>query len=381
VPAAATAGTRPDSSGQDLRAVAANLVKAGMVRRGDKVLISGSARDAALMEDAAIEVMKAGGHPVMVLASERLQRRSYDEVPAAYDSVAPAAELALFNAFDVLIPIDVGEAEGLLADVPQARRTARAKAGDPVFQTLLRRSIRTVNLGNGVYPTPTLARRLGVPEADLRAAFWEAARVPPETLRARGEAVRAKLVNARQLTLSHANGTNLTFGVDVARGFISDGAITPEKVKQGSAAASTWLPAGELILPARPGTAEGTVVVDRMLWDGEEVRGLTLSFSKGRLTSMTAASGVDRVKAAYDAAGGAKDQFGFVDIGLNPAMKLPVDRGRLIWVAPGSVVVGLGDNRGFGGTNASDFGLPAQIGGATLKADGAVVIENGALPR
>jgi leucyl aminopeptidase (aminopeptidase T) len=220
-----------------------------------------------------------------------------------------------------------------------------------------------------------------MPEADLRAAFWQAARVSADTLRASGEALRAKIANARQLTLTHANGTNLTFAVDVRRGFISDGAITPEKVKQGSAAASTWLPAGELILPARPGTAEGKVVIDRMLWDGEEVRGLTLTFSKGRLTSMTAASGVDRVKAAYDAAGGAKDQFGFVDIGINPAMKLPVDRGRLVWGAPGSVVVGLGDNRGFGGTNASDFGMPAQLGGATLKADGAVIVENGALTR
>lgn len=41
--------------------------------------------------------------------------------------------------------------------------------------------------------------------------------------------------------------------------------------------------------------------------------------------------------------------------------------------------VGLGVNRGFGGTNASDFGLATQIGGATVKADGKAVVENGAL--
>ena len=43
------------------------------------------------------------------------------------------------------------------------------------------------------------------------------------------------------------------------------------------------------------------------------------------------------------------------------------------------MTVGLGDNRGFGGTNASDFGLATQIGGATVKADGKMVVDTGAL--
>ena len=106
---------------------------------------------------------------------------------------------------------------------------------------------------------------------------------------------------------------------------MSDGAITPEKLKQGGAAANTWLPAGELILPAVAGTAEGKVVIDKMLWDGQEVRGLTLTYSKGKLTSMTAASNIEGLKARYDAAGGGKDQFGWIDIGLNPETKLPVE--------------------------------------------------------
>ncbi len=363
----------------DLQAVARNLVQAGMVKTGDKVLITGSVRDEILMEHIAIETMKAGGQPMISLASDKLTRRSFDEVPPSYDTLPPTLNLALVNTFDVQIVVDVGEADDVLSGVPQARRAARAKANEPVNQAFFRRNVRLVNLGNGLYPTETLSRRLGMTQTELASTFWKGASVPAQTLRTNGEAVRTLLAGAKRVTLTHPNGTNLTFGVDAARGFVSDGAITPEKLKKGGAAANTWLPAGELILPASPGTAEGKVVIDKMLWDGQEVRGLTLAYSKGRLTSMTAASAIESLKARYDAAGSGKDQFGYIDIGLNPETKLPLGTGRIVWTAPGAVTVGLGDNRGFGGTIASDFGLATQIGGATVKADGRTIVENGVL--
>jgi leucyl aminopeptidase (aminopeptidase T) len=364
----------------DLPSVARNLVQSAMVHAGDRVIITGSVRDAALMEDVAIETMKAGGQPLITLASEQLTRRSFDEVPAAYDTITPTHGLALVRDFDVQISVDVGETEGLLAGVPEARRAARAKAGEPVTQAFFARKARTVSLGNGIYPTATLAKRLGMPQGQLAAAFWKGAGVPADSLRARAEALRAALSGAKQLTLTHANGTSLTFGPDVAHALVSDGAITPQRAAMGSAAASTWLPAGELIIPAVPGTAEGKVVVDKMLWDGKDVTKLTLTYSKGKLTGMTADGDITGLKAAYDAAGGGKDQFAYIDLGLNPDTKLPVGTGRIVWTVPGAVTLGLGDNRGFGGKNASDFGLATQIGGATLKADGKTIIDNGVLP-
>ena len=363
----------------DLQAVARNLVQAGMIKTGDKVLITGSVRDATLMEHIAIETMKAGGQPLISLASDSLTRRSYDEVPPSYDTLPPALGLAIINTFDAQIFVDVGEADDILAGVSQARRAARAKANEPVTQAFFQRNVRFVNLGNGQYPTATLSRRLGVPQSELASTFWKGAGVPAQTLRANGEVVRTTFAGAKLVTLTHPNGTNLTFSVDAGRSFVSDGAITPEKVKQGGAAVNTWLPAGEVIFPAAAGTAEGKVVIDKMLWDGQEVRGLTLTYSKGRLTSMTAASNIEGLKARYDAAAGGKDQFGYIDIGVNPETKLPMGTGPIVWTAPGAVTVGLGDNRGFGGTNASDFGLATQIGGATVKADGKTVVENGAL--
>lgn len=364
---------------RDMQSVARNLVQAGMVKPGDKVLITGSVRDARLLEDIAVEVMKVGAHPLITLSSERLFRRSFDEVPSRFDNVTSPVGIFLVDNFDVQINLDVGENEALLAGVPMARRVARGKAGQPISDAFFKRNVRSVNLGNGLYPTATLSRRIGVPQSDLAAAFWRASAVSPASLRTRGNALRQIFANGKVVTLTAPNGTNISFRVDQDRALISDGALTDERVRQGSAAASTWLPAGELMIPAADGSANGKIVLDRYLWDGRLIRGLTLVFDKGSLTSMTAANDMSGLKAAYDAAGGAKDRFGYIDIGLNPETRLPLGTGRIIWTAPGSVAVGFGDNRAFGGKNTSDFALSVQLGVATVTVDGKPVVVNGRL--
>ena len=377
---ASLVGTAPISAqARDQATVARNLVAAVLIKPGDKVLISGGVRDAALMEDIAVETMKAGGQPMIALQSESLVKRSYTEVPAWYDTMPPSLDIAMINTFDAQITVDVGETEGLLASVPVSRRQARTKAGEPARELQFKKVVRLVNLGNGLYPTATTATRLGIPQTRLAEVFWRAAAVPAATLRARAEALRQTLAAGKSITVTHSNGTNLTFAADLARAIISDGALTPEKLQQGSAAALTWLPAGELILPAVSGSASGTLVIDREVFDGKLVEGLTLRFANGKLTSMMAKSNVEAIKAFYDAASGAKDEFGFIDIGVNPETTVPVGTGRIVWGAPGSIVFGIGDNRIFGGTNASSFALSPQLGGATMTVDGRPVIVNGTI--
>ena len=362
-----------------MRVVARNLVQAGMVKEGDKVLITGGVRDAALLEDIAIEVRKLGAHPLITISSDRLVRRSYEEVPVAFDNVTSPVDMLLVNNFDVQIAIDVNETEGLLAGVPIARRTARAKAAEPVTQAYHKRKPRVVNLGNDLYPTVALARRLSVPQGALASAFWRAASVSSSSLRTKGEALRRSFSEDGVVTITAPNGTNISLRVQPKDGFVSDGALTADKVKQGSAAAATYLPAGEVILPAVNGSATGKIVLDRLVWDGRLIRGLTLVFEKGLLTSMTAENDMSALESRYQGASGARNRFGFIDIGINDQTKLPVGSGRVVWTAPGAIVFGFGDNRGFGGENQSDFAFTAQIGGATLTVDGKQLIAAGRL--
>lgn len=361
------------------RVVARNLVQAGMVKEGDKVLITGSVRDAALLEDIAIEARKVGAHPLITISSDRLVRRSYEDVPTAFDNVTSPVDMLLVNSFDVQIAIDVNEAEGLLAGVPTARRTARAKAAEPVTQAYHRRKPRVVNLGNDLYPTVALARRLSVPPGALANAFWRAAGVSSSSLRTRGEALRRSFPEDGVVTITAPNGTNISLKVQPKDGFVSDGALTADKVKQGSAAAATYLPAGEVIFPAINGSANGKIVLDRLMWDGRLIRGLSLVFEKGLLTSMTAENDMSALESRYQGASGARNRFGFIDIGINDQTRLPVGSGRVVWTAPGAIVFGFGDNRAFGGENQSDFTFTAQIGGATLTVDGKQLITGGRL--
>jgi leucyl aminopeptidase (aminopeptidase T) len=376
-PGAQTAAPPPAPA--DLAAVAKTMVKAAMVKEGDKVLINGGVRDNALLEDLAVETMKAGGHPLISLSSDKLTRRSYDEVPAAFDNLPPAMTLAILETIDVALTVDAGESETVLAGVPADRIAARNKAALPAYAVFLKRGIRAVSLGNGLYPTAAAAKRLGRPQAEIAATFWKAAKVAPETLRAKGDSVRAALAAAKQVSLSSANGTKITFGVDVAKAAVSDGAITPEKVKQGGIAVETWLPAGELLVPVTPGTGEGTIVIDKALRQGELIEGLTLTISKGKLISMTATKGLAVLQASYDACTGGKDLFSHIDLGLNPEVSLPTNTGRIVWMAPGGVAIGLGDNTAWGGTNVSSFNFSGAVTNATLEADGKVIIENGVL--
>lgn len=379
-PPTSTANPAPAAVAQpDLKVIAASLVKAGMIKPGDKVMISGSARDAALLEEIAVETMKAGGQPLLTLTSEQLARRSYDDVPASFDNQPQTLGVDLANLFDAQILVDVGEAEGLMQGVPVARLAARAKTGLAVTEATTKRGARVVNLGNGLYPTATLAKRLGKSQPELADIFWKATAVAPETIRAKGEAVRADLAHAKQITITSANGTNLTLAVMGTKGVLSDGALTPEKVKEGGSAATTWLPAGELIMPVANGTAEGKIVIDKALVNGTPIEGLALTFAKGKLVSMTATTGLEALKGLYDAAGGAKDQLASIDIGLNPAVNLPTNTGRIVWMVPGTITIGLGENASLGGANVTDFGFSGALTAPTLTADGKTIIANGTL--
>ncbi len=376
-PAAAASGTA--TAGPDKRALAASLVKAVMIKPGDKVLISGSVRDAQLLEDAAIETMKAGGQPLISITSEKLGRRSFDEVPASYDTQQQTLGLAIAGLFDAQIDVEPTETENAMSGVASERIAARSKSGLPAAELFQKRKVRYVNVGNNLYPTDALAGRLGIPRSELSTTFWKAATVAPQTIRAKGDELRAAIGTGKVATITQANGTDITFAIDMKNSFISDGAVDAEKMKVNSSAASTWLPAGEFIIPAEVGTAEGKVVIDKMVYQGNEITGLTLNFSKGKLTSMSATAGLEPLQKRYDASGAGKDNFAFVDIGINPEAKFPVGKGWVVWMAPGAVTVGLGSNTGMGGTVSSDFGVSLQIAGATVKVDGKEIVSAGVL--
>lgn len=375
-----TAGySAEEPTGTDHDAIAQKLVtQSANIQEGDLVLVLGGVEDFELLESIAVQVRKLGAFPLVAPSSDRMARRMYDDVAAKYDSQAPEFALKLTSLVDAVISVDFGE-PGLLAHVPPERLATRSKAFQPVATLSLARNVRQVNLGNALYPTVALSKQFGISQEEMTRIFWDGVNVDYSKLQAKGEALKAHLTNGKEVYITNPNGTDLKVGIEGRPVFVSDGVISDEDMKKGGAACQVWLPAGDVFLAAVPGTAEGKVVVDRQFFQGEEIEGLTLTFKAGKLTSMTAKSGLEPLKKFYDAAGPGKDLFAFVNIGFNPAVRIVPGSRMVAWMPAGMITVGIGGNLWAGGENEVAYGMSNHLPGSTVSVDGKVLVENGTL--
>jgi leucyl aminopeptidase (aminopeptidase T) len=376
---AGTAAAQVGSSTLDTDQLATTLITANAgVKADDIVLITGTAEDIQLLEDLAVQARKVGAHPLIAVGSDRLERRMFVDVPPELDTQSPRLALELARIVNVQISVPTGNDPNLLADVPAERFAARVKNFQAVVAAEREHGLRYVELGNDMYPTDWRAERFGVSRDELSDLFWSAVQVEPALLQASGEAIRSRLEKGKILRITDPNGTDLEVGIEGRTAYVSDGVIEEADLARGPAGRSAWLPAGEVYVTPVPGTARGKVVIDRSYVEGQEIQGLTLEFEDGRVTSMTAASGLDRLKALYDAADDAKAALGVVDIGLNPSLAANKDRMRS-WTPAGMVSVGIGNNTWAGGDNSSNFGWNGHLAGATVTIDGETVVEGGNL--
>jgi aminopeptidase len=377
MPSSATAAESIEE--RDYRPVAEKVVgQVAAVHAGEVVWLIGRDTDLPLLEDLAVEVQRRGGSPLVTVATERLRRRSYDEVPATFDSIPPEANLRLAGVVDVIIGTESGE-QRTLEGVPPARIQARSRADGPVLALLRKRAVRSVWLGSGLYPSAERAEQVGLSRRDLAEMLFGGINIDYAQLQRTGEAIRQVVAAGNEVRVTAPNGTDLRAGIAGRTVNVSDGVISAEDRRRGGTATSVWLPAGEVYLIPAPASAEGVLVVDEDVYGGKRVEGLRLEFKKGRVASMSAKSGLDAFKAEYDAAGRGKDVLSVLDFGINPGLKLPADKPIHAWTRAGMVTVVVGDNAWAGGDINMGYGLFTHLGNSTVAVDGRVVIRDGKL--
>jgi leucyl aminopeptidase (aminopeptidase T) len=371
-------GSATESS-RDFGSMAEKVVtQSAGVKNGDVVLVFGSDGDLPLLEEIALAVRKRGASPLVTVSTIGFNRRTYDEVPAQYDGQVPEVNLKLAGIVDVIIGTEAGETRNL-KDVPAERMAARSNAAAPVDQLLRKRGVRTVILGNGLYPSDEQAELYGLDKDELAEAMYSGIDADYGTIQAAGKHVKQVLAAGKELRITQPNGTDLRLRIDGRPVAVNDGIISPEEQKPGSAETSVWLPAGEVYLVPVAGTAQGTLVSDKEYYLGQPIEELELEFMAGKLTSMTARSGLDRLKAAYDAAGPGKDLLSVIDIGINPSLKVPDDNPIHAWSKAGRVTVVIGNNTWAGGTNQVNFAFGPSASKATIMVDGKPLVQDGKL--
>jgi len=299
-------------------------------------------------------------------------------VPAKYDTVTPEATLKLVGIADVFLGTEAGEQRSLKG-VPPERIEARSSAFGPITAVMRKRGVRSVLLGNGLYPSAENAEQLDLSRRDLAELLYDGVDVDYAQLQQTGEELRKVLSAGKEVRITAPNGTDLRARIAGRPVYVSDGIISPEDRRRGGAANSVWLPAGEVYVIPVPGTAEGVLITDQLFFQGERITGLRLEFKGGRLASMSAGSGLEPLEARYQAAGRGRDLLGVLDFGINPGLKLPADKPIHVWSRAGMVTVGVGNNVWAGGDNEVGFGLAPYLPNATVAVDGRVLIRDGKL--
>jgi aminopeptidase len=369
----------PSASERDFQSIAEKVVaQSAGVRQGELVLVFGRDHDLPLLEDIAVEVRKRGASPLVSVSTEQLNRRMYDEVPAQFDTQAPGMMSKLAGIVDVVILTEADEGR-TLKGVPPERIAARGKAFAPITQLMQKRGVRTVALGNGLYPSAERAEQFDVSREELAEMMYGGIAADFEQLQSTGQQVRQLLAGGKELHISNPNGTDLRVGIANRQVSVNDGIISAEERKRGGAATSVWLPAGEVYLTPVPGTGEGTFVADQLFFRGEAIKGLRLEFKAGRVTSMAAEKGIEPLQAAYNAAGPGKDLLGVIDIGINPGIKSPEESPVHVWGKAGTVTIVVGNNTWAGGNNQVTFGIAAYSPRSSATVDGKPLVKDGRL--
>ena len=390
---AATPATAAEASlpKPDYAAIAQKVVaQCANIKEGEIVQISGEIKDAELLEEISLEVRKLGAFPLLQMYSynEARARRAWQEMPAKWDAQTDQLGLKLASLVNANITIANNEANNLTEDFPQERLDAMRKSFEPIMNLRRQRNIRNIAVGgNGLYPNQRNAERLGLTQAELSNIFWNGINTDYTQLQADGERYRQLLAAAKEVHLTHPNGTEFKVKIEKRPVFASDGVVSDEDRKRGGPAVQVWLPAGEVYVTPVPGTAEGRIVVDRDNYTGANgntlIEGLTLDFKAGKLVSMTARAGLEPLKKAYDKLTGqsavGKDQFSVIDLGINRSLVLGPKAKRGDYAPAGMVSIGYGGNQQYGGENKAFGGYETNLPGCTLKLDGKVVVENGVL--
>ena len=261
------------------------------------------------------------------------------------------------------------------------RVAARGKAGEAIGQAFMKENVRQVEIGNGLYPTPWRAQRLGMSETELARTFWEGVNVDHAALQTRGQAVKGALAAGNELHVSHPNGTDYRMRIQGRPVLVSDGVISPEDIRSGGPALQVFLPAGEVYTTPVAGTGEGRIVATRDYFRGQAIDDLAVTVAGGKITALTGTGpGFAALKAEFDAVSDArKNEVSFFDMGINPNVKLPSGSQVGNWVPAGTVTLGLGNNLWAGGDNALAYGLNFFLPGSTVTLDGKVIVDKGQL--
>lgn len=149
-------------------------------------------------------------------------------------------------------------------------------------------------------------------------------------------------------------GTDVWFRIGDRAMTLQDGDASAARARQARVLIDREieLPAGAIRVAPLEETVNGRIAFPDATWGGERVRGLVMTFVRGRVTRIEAASGAEAVERELSQAGAGARSFREFALGFNPLLTIPATGER--WIpyygyGAGVVRLSLGDNSELGG--------------------------------
>lgn len=196
----------------------------------------------------------------------------------------------------------------------------------------------------------------GSHSADLDWLYQDALEVDTRAIsRAMDAAIAALRSGPARITTP--DGTDLTFKVGARPFNKQDGDASAERMKSAKIRVDREieLPIGVLRVAPLEDSVNGKLVIPYARLDGAIVTGITLTFTKGKVTAFSAAENEEALKTYLEKNGDAARAFREVGLGFNP--RLAPAYGALPYFAYGAglVRISLGDNEELGGAVRGGF--------------------------
>lgn len=239
-----------------------------------------------------------------------------------------------------------------------------------------RRAARAQLRGARMFLGRTSPRAAEVFQVDLgrwRDELVRASLVPPTTMRRLGRKVGRRLLQGKNVRISHPNGTDLTLRLRHYPVQLDDGLVDAEDVRAGNSL--TWMPSGVVGVAVDETFGEGKIVGNRAVYpSGGPTEEGQWTVQDGRLQNYSYGSGAEHFEKPYQEAPKGRDRPGFLSIGLNPEISMsPQMEDQEL----GAVTVRIGGNKFNGGRNPCPFLSWLVVRGADVSVDGRPIVTGG----
>ncbi len=344
------------------------------IGKDDRVIIFAWRHMLDLAEALAFECERSGAHVHLEYTTDDMWYDGILNRPIDYLETPDAFDLALAGIATAGIFIAGPENPERMKGVPAERWMALARGDRPSYEKLLERRVRMVEIGLG-YVTGQRAKTYGFNFQAWKKNVEEAIDVEYEKMQKLGRNVASALDKSREVRVTDADGTDLSFVLGDRKAHIYDGVIDDKDIEMGAIYAS--LPDGFVAVAPAETSANGVLSSNIPLANvGMLIQGIALRFEEGKLTSFEGGKNIDVCKNMWKKGTGDKDKIGKLTIGLNPNASLGFVSNSIVL---GTATIGIGSNKELGGTNESDYVLEVTLAKPTVKLDGKSIIKDGKL--